>query len=592
MKTVGRIAALILAAGYSSRMGTFKPLLPVGRSTAIDMAVSRFREAGIEDIRVVTGYQADSLAPVLAKLGVREVFNPDYDRGMLSSILAGVKSLEKEVVAFFLLPVDMPAVKALSIKTLVQAYQDHPCAIIYPRFLGRRGHPPLISTAISVLALDPDAPGGFRPFLSEHEDAAMDVDVPDQGTLMDFDTPDGYRELRAYCGGEGIPTEAECRALWLRHGVPEEVTAHCRMVAELARILAVYLNRMGLNLNPGLAVAGGLLHDLAKGQPRHAEAGARMLRELGYESVAKIVENHTDLDCSVQPLSEAGLVHLADKYARKDKLVSLDERFGEAFERHPWMSEKITGRLNKARSISEQVKNVLGISVEYIIERHGRGIHAASFQGKREIYLLRHGAVRPSGPGKHFIGQVDLPLSPEGVGQAEALREELRHVPLSAIYCSDLLRSAETARIIAEPHLVAPIPRADLREISLGGWDGLSFEAVREGSPEQFEQRGRDMVHFRPPGGENFLDVAMRVVPALFGILHATRGNIAIVGHAGVNRIILCQALGLSLERLLDLPQDYGCVNLFQTDEPIDPDGSCFMVKMISGAEWSCKKFN
>ncbi len=420
----------------------------------------------------------------------------------------------------------------------------------------------------------------------------MDVDVQDQGVIMDFDTPDAYRALQAYCRDEGIPTEAECRALWLRYGLPEDVTVHCRMVAELARILCVYLNRAGLELNPALAVAGGLLHDLAKGQPRHADTGARIMREMGCPRVAEIVENHTDLGCSVQPLSEAGLVHLADKYVRRDGLVSMDERFGEALERHPWMSDKITERLNIARSVSENVKKVLGTSVEHLIERHGRGIRAAAFQGRRDIYLVRHGAVRLPGPGRHFIGQLDLPLSSEGVSQAEAVREELRHVPLSAVYCSDLIRSVETARIISEPHHIEPIQRVALREVNLGGWDGLSFEEIRERHPEQFEQRGRDMVHYRPPGAENFLDVTMRVIPAFFDILHETRGSILIVGHAGVNRVILCRALGLSLERLFGITQDYGCVNLIQADEPIDANGSCVIVKMINSVEWPPKNLN
>lgn len=592
MKKGGRITAIILAAGYSSRMGTFKPVMRVGCCTAIEMAISRFREAGIEDIRIVTGYRAELLVPFLTKPGVREVSNPGYDRGMLSSIIAGVNSLESDVSAFFLLPADIPAVKARTISSLVQAWQANPAAIIYPRFLGRRGHPPLISTAVPVRSLAPDLSGGLRSFLDEHEDVAVDVDVQDQGILMDFDTPKSHRRLQSYCREGGIPTAAECRAIWLRFDVPEEVTAHCRMVAELARILAVQLNRVGMNLNLELTTSGGLLHDFAKGQPRHADTGARMLREMGYARVAEIVENHTDLGESVQFLSEAGLVHLADKYVRRDKLVSMDERFGEALERHPWMSEKITERLNKARSIGEQVKKALGISVEYLIERHERGIRAAAFQGERDIYLVRHGAVQPAGFGKHFIGQSDLPLCTNGIRQAEAIREKLRHVPLAAVYCSDLTRSVETARILAEPHMIDPVAERELREINLGGWDGLSFETVRTGSSELFQKRGEDIVNFRPPGGENFLDVAIRVVPAFHEIVHADRGNIVIVGHAGVNRVILCLVLGLSLARLFDLGQEYGCINHFRTVEPIDPDGPRFMVKMINDVEWPCGKLN
>ena len=92
----GRIAALVLAAGYSSRMGDFKPLLPLGRSTVAQEVVERFHRAGIEDVRVIAGHRADELGTVVDRLGVRKIFNADYDRGMFTSVQAGVKSLEPE----------------------------------------------------------------------------------------------------------------------------------------------------------------------------------------------------------------------------------------------------------------------------------------------------------------------------------------------------------------------------------------------------------------------------------------------------------------------------------------------------------------
>jgi broad specificity phosphatase PhoE len=110
-------------------------------------------------------------------------------------------------------------------------------------------------------------------------------------------------------------------------------------------------------------------------------------------------------------------------------------------------------------------------------------------------------------------------------------------------------------------------------------WPSASktFEEVRERYPEEFEKRGRDMVHYRPPGGESFLDCTARVIPVFFNILHATRGNVLIVAHAGVNRIILCQVLGVSLAKLFDIDQGYGCVNVIRYR-----DGS-FMLQILNG---------
>jgi broad specificity phosphatase PhoE len=157
---------------------------------------------------------------------------------------------------------------------------------------------------------------------------------------------------------------------------------------------------------------------------------------------------------------------------------------------------------------------------------------------------------------------MDLPLNAEGVRQAESLRDRMRGIPLSAVLCSDLSRSIETASIICGPHGLEPFVNRNWREIGLGDWEGLTFDEVRQRFPSQYEERGKNIVLFRPPGGESFLDCAFRVIPALFEALRSTRGDILIVGHAGVNRILICQATGKSMDAIFDIAQDYGCLNL------------------------------
>ncbi|MBF0549149.1 MAG: nucleotidyltransferase family protein [Deltaproteobacteria bacterium] len=189
------IAALILAAGYSSRMGALKPLLPLGQSTALEEGVRRFRRAGIADIRVVTGHRAGEIAPVLDRLGVRQVFNPEYDKGMFSSIRAGLGTFGPDTEAFFLLPVDIPLIRPGTIAALVQAHSRHQVDVIYPCFEGRRGHPPLISMSC-VADLPPDQAGGLRAFLAQHDGPVLDLEVLDEFILNDFDTPEDYHRLQ------------------------------------------------------------------------------------------------------------------------------------------------------------------------------------------------------------------------------------------------------------------------------------------------------------------------------------------------------------------------------------------------------------
>ncbi|WP_031513710.1 alpha-ribazole phosphatase [Desulfofalx alkaliphila] len=180
---------------------------------------------------------------------------------------------------------------------------------------------------------------------------------------------------------------------------------------------------------------------------------------------------------------------------------------------------------------------------------------------QRNIYLIRHGAIDNKGS-KRFIGQIDLPINAEGIAQAKGLKGRLRDVGLSAVFCSDLKRSIETAEIIAEEYDFKPIVNRRLREISLGKWDGQSFDEIRRRFPKEFDQRGKDIFNFCPPDGESFKICSERVLAEYKNILQSTSGNILIVGHAGVNRIILCHLLGMPMENLFRIGQDYGCLNI------------------------------
>ena len=315
---------------------------------------------------------------------------------------------------------------------------------------------------------------------------------------------------------EGTPTKAECRDLWLRFSVPDEVIIHSRMVAELAHILALYVKRAGLKFNIDLITAGRYLHNLVKGQPDSGTLAGTCKASLNLR-----------------------------KYP-------------------PDSVEEITSRVNRAGIIRNWVEKLLGLSLETIFRNHRRRILAVTVQGIRNVYLLVHGAVGFKTDGEYLTAQ-ELPLCPEGIHQARALREELQNIPLTNIYSSDLKPAIETAAIIAEPHGIEPGIRAGLREISLGEWGESTSADFQQLYSGQF---GHDILHFRPLGGETLFECATRVIPAFYDILNSTLGNMVIVGHPVVNRIILCHVLGLSLENLFELNQCYGRVNHIYCDGP------------------------
>ena len=180
------------------------------------------------------------------------------------------------------------------------------------------------------------------------------------------------------------------------------------------------------------------------------------------------------------------------------------------------------------------------------------------------IYLLRHGALAAGSP-ERFIGQLDLPLAPDGIAQAEALGEVLRGRPIDAIYCSDLARSQQTARLVAGQTAIAIEVRSALREISLGDWEGLSRREVAAHFAADYAARGNDLENYRVPGGESFADCRRRVLTAWAEILRRD-GDTVVVGHAGVNRLLLCHLLARPAATLFDIAQDYGCVNVIEHD--------------------------
>jgi len=179
------------------------------------------------------------------------------------------------------------------------------------------------------------------------------------------------------------------------------------------------------------------------------------------------------------------------------------------------------------------------------------------------LYLMRHGAIEAMEE-KRFIGQIDLPLSPDGRKQAERQARRLMDIPFSGIWCSDLKRAYETAAIVSRDRGLALLSAPELREINLGRWDGVAMTQIREQFPDFWQSRGDDIVHFRPPEAESFADLQQRVVPFIRHIASQSDGNTLIITHAGVIRVMLCHVLQMPLSNLFRIYLDYGGVTIIK----------------------------
>lgn len=180
------------------------------------------------------------------------------------------------------------------------------------------------------------------------------------------------------------------------------------------------------------------------------------------------------------------------------------------------------------------------------------------------VYLVRHGSV-VGAETRRFIGHLDVPLSPLGEAEMERLAVRLAAVPLAAVYASDLGRSRLSAEILARPHGLAPRIVPALKEMAMGRWEGLTADEINVREPEGFKEWMARIGEFPFPEGESVADLLGRAWPAFETIVGSHPGErVAIVAHGGTNRVILCGALGLPLDRLLVFGQDYAALSLLE----------------------------
>jgi alpha-ribazole phosphatase/probable phosphoglycerate mutase len=177
-----------------------------------------------------------------------------------------------------------------------------------------------------------------------------------------------------------------------------------------------------------------------------------------------------------------------------------------------------------------------------------------------------------------YHGNNDIELSPQGVRQLEQAAAQLQEVELAGVYASDLSRAAQGAEIICRGRSIEPRIIPEFREIHFGVWEGLSFQEIMEQYPDDLQARFKDLPNFRIPGGESLMDLKARALPALKGLIEEHHEQaFLLVAHAGINRVILSEALGLNLQNLFRLDQNYGCLNI------IDYFPDLAVVRLING---------
>jgi molybdenum cofactor cytidylyltransferase len=201
------IPAIVLAAGRSSRMGRAKATLPAGDGqTFLTRIVRTFLDAGVDDVIVVVGHGADAIAANFSESGLpaRFVVNREYDRGQLSSLLAGLNVIDRPGVSAVLVTlVDVPLVSASTVRAVIDAYRRTGAPIVRPTSGDRHGHPLLIERSVFAALRAADFTSGAKPIVRAYASATGDIPIEDEGAFTDIDTEEEYRKTISVRFGAG-----------------------------------------------------------------------------------------------------------------------------------------------------------------------------------------------------------------------------------------------------------------------------------------------------------------------------------------------------------------------------------------------------
>lgn len=184
-----------------------------------------------------------------------------------------------------------------------------------------------------------------------------------------------------------------------------------------------------------------------------------------------------------------------------------------------------------------------------------------------KLFLIRHGQTDWNILGK-YQGQTDIPLSAEGLRQAERLAQHFPSDTLDIIYASDLQRAVMTAQRLARKFSAPVKVEKALRELNFGAWEGLTYQEIAQRWPQEVEHLFGAPEKLQIPGGETFLTLQQRAMEKMREIRTENEGkNVAVVAHGAITKAILTALLHIPLHYVWTLRQDNTAVNIIRFDD-------------------------
>lgn len=393
------ICALVLSAGYSTRMGgEAKALKKIKGKSLLERISSAFKEAGVEDIITVIGHKASTVQDEATRLGLGSIYNDSFDKGMFSSIKAGIKSIRGKAQALFLSPVDAALFSPYTVEMMLSKHRKNPDKIIIPEFLTKTGHPALIPLKYWEEILNWDKGGGLRAYYADlmgekefkikNSPDFLFLPISDEGILCDTDTPEELREAEAFLSDTCDRRQPSLKEAWdfiLNADIGYDKKLHCRMVGIMSARFAEKLVAKGVACSLAVATLAGLLHDSFRFEREHAYYAYEEFMKRGWKETAYAVGTHTSLpreilkyigssrtdDFFLSPpwppdfetdeeklINTCLCVFMADKFVQDDQIVTVDERFWRIKDYFRTNPSTIRGISNR-RAIASEVKSYL-----------------------------------------------------------------------------------------------------------------------------------------------------------------------------------------------------------------------------------------
>lgn len=293
-------AALITAAGMSSRMGEFKPMLNLGTISIAQRVVSTFRQAGISRIVMVTGCRAQELERHLSGNSIIFLRNEDYEHTqMFDSVKIGLSYLAGKCDAVLFTPVDIPLFTVNTVRALLESGSGLAC----PMCSGRTGHPILICSNYFEDILADSGEGGLKGALERCGCTMKRVPVKDAGTLYDADTPEDYSRLLNYHNSQLIRPEA---SVTLSRETPffDKRMAMLLMLTDETRSVREACQRMQVSYSTGWKLIHNLEQQLGCTLVLRSQGGANGGRSTLTDEASRLLDRYRRYQGAIQSFAE------------------------------------------------------------------------------------------------------------------------------------------------------------------------------------------------------------------------------------------------------------------------------------------------